>query len=57
MVDPLPYPGARRWVKITGVVAAVLALVVLIVILAGGGPGRHGPGRHMPASAESGPSR
>lgn len=57
MIDPLPYPGAPRWVKIIGVAAAVLALVVLIVVLAGGGPGRHGPGRHIPASAPSGPSR
>lgn len=45
MADIPAYPGAPRWVKISGIVVAVLALLVVIIILAGGG--RHGPGRHM----------
>ena len=37
--------GAPRWVKVSGIIAAVLVLLVLIVMLASGG--RHGPGRHL----------
>ena len=36
-----------RWVKVFGVVALVLVLIVVIGLLTGhAGPGRHGPGRH-----------
>lgn len=37
--------GAPRWVKVSGIIAAVLVLLVLIVMLTSGG--RHGPGRHL----------
>ncbi len=34
-----------RWVKVFGIIAIVLALLVVIVLLTSGGEG-HGPGRH-----------
>jgi hypothetical protein len=37
--------GAPRWVKVVGIVALVLALLVAVMLLFGGGS--HGPGRHM----------
>ena len=37
-------PQTPRWVKISLIIAAVLLLVVLVALLAGG---NHGPGRHM----------
>ncbi|MBI4203331.1 MAG: hypothetical protein HY532_09500 [Chloroflexi bacterium] len=43
------YPGTPRWVKVSGIIAIVLVLVVAIVLFAGGGPGDHGPGRHTPS--------
>jgi hypothetical protein len=47
VADPLPYPGTPRWVKVLGIIAIVLALLVVTVIVTGvGGP--HGPGRHLP---------
>lgn len=50
MADPLPDPGAEagtpRWVKVFGIIAAVVVLLVVLALLFGGGPGRHGPGRH-----------
>ncbi|MBA3519245.1 MAG: hypothetical protein H0T75_16775 [Rhizobiales bacterium] len=55
MADPLPYPGAPRWVKISGMIGGALALFVVILILAGGGPGRHGPGRHASPSSVTEP--
>jgi hypothetical protein len=38
--------GVPRWVKVAGILAAVLVLVVVVVMLVGGGghtPRRHGP--------------
>lgn len=52
MSDPSEYPGAPRWVKIAGMVAVALALLVAFIVFTGVGGG-HGPSRHMP-SAESG---
>jgi hypothetical protein len=50
MADPPPYPGAPRWVKVSGIIAIILVLVIMTVIFTGvGGP--HGPGRHMPSSS------
>ncbi|MBI3972482.1 MAG: hypothetical protein HY332_14475 [Chloroflexi bacterium] len=46
------YPGAPRWVKVSGIVVLVLVLLVVIVIVAGGG--QHGPRRHMPSGAPGG---
>jgi hypothetical protein len=37
MADPTDYPGTPRWVKVSGVVVGVLALLVVIVLHAGGG--------------------
>jgi hypothetical protein len=49
MPDPLPYPGMPRWVKVAGIIAALLILLVLVIILSAVG-GSHGPGRHMSGS-------
>lgn len=50
MADPPPYPGAPRWVKISGIIAIVLVLLVIAALVTGvGGP--HGPGRHLPSSS------
>lgn len=54
MADQSPYPGTPRWVKISGMVAAVLILLAaMIVIFDIGGP--HGPGRHMSPDSEMPP--
>jgi hypothetical protein len=46
MPDRPSYPGAPRWVTISGIIAVILAMLVALVIFTGlGGP--HGPGRHM----------
>lgn len=43
--------GTPRWVKVFGILALILALLFVILMLAGG---NHGPGRHLPpASAPS----
>jgi hypothetical protein len=47
MTDRPPYPGMPRWVKVSGIVTLVLALLVVVVMLATGGS--HGPGRHLPS--------
>ncbi|RUV68772.1 MAG: hypothetical protein EOR30_11925 [Mesorhizobium sp.] len=50
MGDPPPYPGAPRWVKITGIIAIILVLLVIAALFTGvGGP--HSPGRHLPSSS------
>jgi len=43
MAEMPPYPGTPRWVKLSGIAAGVLALVVAALIAGGG----HGPGRHL----------
>ena len=40
-----------RWVKVCGIVALVLVLMVVALVLAGGG--RHGPGRHTASGADA----
>ena len=48
-------PGAPRWVKVFGIIAAVVVLVFLVLLLTGKdhGPGRHlGGGNERPAGAE-----
>lgn len=53
MSSPTP-PPAPKWVKISGIVAAVLLLAFLIAQVLGVG-GEHGPGRHAsPAHAATG---
>ena len=54
MADPPPYPGTPRWVKVSGMVVGVLVLLAIILMLAGGGPGRHGPLRHIPSGDAGG---
>jgi hypothetical protein len=41
--------GIPRWVKVSGIVAAVVVAVVLLVMALIGG--EHGPGRHMTSGA------
>ena len=36
--------GPPRWVKVSGIIALALIVLLLIVLLAGG---NHGPGRHQ----------
>jgi hypothetical protein len=43
--------GMPRWVKVSAIIAAVLALLVVIVMLVGGG--NHGPGRHTSSESTS----
>jgi hypothetical protein len=47
MADLSPYPGTPRWVKVFGIIAIGLVLLVVIMMFIGGGD--HGPGRHMPS--------
>jgi hypothetical protein len=39
MANRPPYPGTPRWVKVFGIIA--LVLLVVIMLLTGHGPGRH----------------
>jgi hypothetical protein len=41
-------PGMPRWVKVSGIIVAVLVLLLVIVLLVSGG---HGPGRHLSGGA------
>ena len=56
MADPPSYldsngdTGTPRWVKIFGIVALVLVLLVVIMMFIGGGD--HGPGRHITSIRE-----
>ena len=47
------YPGTPRWVKVFGIVALVLVLLVAVIMATGAGGG-HGPGRHMPSGGAGG---
>jgi hypothetical protein len=40
--------GTPRWMKVVGIIAVVLLLLLGIVMLIGG---EHGPGRHSPPTA------
>ena len=44
MNRPKPYPGAPRWVRISGAVLIALILLAVVGILTG----HHGLSRHMP---------
>lgn len=50
--DPEEDAGLPRWVKVFGIVAAVLAVLVIAMVLLGGG--NHGPGRHLSSSGTAG---
>ncbi|HLM22692.1 MAG TPA: hypothetical protein VK390_14355 [Propionibacteriaceae bacterium] len=41
MANRPPYPGTPRWVKVFGIIAIVVILLVVIMLLTGHGPGRH----------------
>ena len=43
------YPGTPRWVKVSGIVALSLILLVVVVMVLGGGA--HGPMRHIPSGS------
>jgi hypothetical protein len=47
-----PTAGPPRWVKISGIIALALVLLLLVVLLAGG---NHGPGRHQSSRGHGGP--
>jgi hypothetical protein len=49
--DRGPTAGPPRWVKVSGIIALALVVLVLIVLLAGG---NHGPGRHQSARGHGG---
>ena len=36
MVDPLSYPGAPRWVKVSGIAVGIVTLLVVVLIHVGG---------------------
>jgi hypothetical protein len=40
-----PHAGMPRWVKLSGIVAAMLIVLLVAVLLLGGG--QHGPARHF----------
>jgi hypothetical protein len=49
MDDRTAYPGTPRWVKLSGIVALALLLLVVAVMAVAGG--EHGPSRHVPPPA------
>ncbi|WP_225769660.1 hypothetical protein [Inquilinus sp. Marseille-Q2685] len=48
-----PYPGAPRWVKVSGIAIGGLVLLLAIIVLIGAG-GPHGPARHAPPGGQAG---
>ena len=38
--------GTPRWVKVFGIIALVVGLLLVSFLVVGGRPGGHGPGRH-----------
>ena len=56
MADPARPPRSKphttpRWVKVFGIIAAVLVVAIVILALAGG---EHGPSRHLPGGDNPG---
>jgi len=49
--DPKPH-STPRWVKVSGIIAAVVMVAIVILALAGGG--EHGPARHLPGGDNGG---
>jgi hypothetical protein len=55
MAEGNNYPGMPRWVKISGMLAAVLILLAAVIVVFDiGGP--HGPSRHMSPGSEMPPA-
>jgi hypothetical protein len=55
MADPSRHSdtgGIPRWVKVSGIIAVLVALLVVVVLLSGGGSG-HGPQRHGGAGGDA----
>lgn len=51
MAEPPPYPGAPRWVKVFGLIAIILVLLLAVLMFTRGPGGRgHGPQLHTPSS-------
>ena len=45
-------PSMPRWVKVFGIGAIALLLLIAIIMFVSGG--EHGPGRHMPSAEQGG---
>ena len=43
-------PRTPRWVKVFGIIGAVVVVALVILLIAGG---EHGPGRHLPGGGNS----
>ena len=41
---PRPMTGAPRWVKVFGIIALAVVVLIVVMLLVGG---NHGPDRHM----------
>lgn len=54
MANPLFYPGAPRWVKVSGIAVVVVALLVVVLIHIGGGHHMQCAGHRDHAAPESG---
>jgi hypothetical protein len=53
MANPPAY-STPRWVKVFGILALVLILLVVIMMMFAGIGGPHGPGRHLPSGDAGG---
>lgn len=46
-------PGAPRWAKVFGIIAAIVLAVFLVLLLTGN---NHGPGRHVDGGEDPAPA-
>ena len=51
--DPASPPGAPRWAKVFGIIAAVVLVLFLVLLLTGSD---HGPGRHLDGGDDPAPA-
>ena len=47
-------PGVPRWVKVCGVLALAVVVLVVVLLSSGHGPGRHGAAGPLPAAGAGG---